>query len=65
MHVTDYLLQLEASLLSSAVRADYDELNRLIANDFIEVGASGRALEKQTFCFGYLPSMVHPLTRST
>ena len=51
MHVTDYLLQLEASLLSPAVRANYDELNRLIADDFIEVGASGRRFGKADVLF--------------
>ena len=51
MRVTDYLLQLEASLLSPAVRANYDELNRLIADDFIEVGASGRRFGKADALF--------------
>jgi hypothetical protein len=46
MPITDCLLQLEASLLTQEVRASYDELNRLIADDFVEVGASGRRFGK-------------------
>jgi hypothetical protein len=46
MSITDQLIQLESSLLTPMVRASYDDLNRLIADDFVEVGASGRRFGK-------------------
>jgi len=38
----NHLVSLEKQLLIPSVRANIDELKRLISDDFIEVGASGR-----------------------
>ena len=42
MESTDRVLALERSLLTRAVRADRDRLERLLHPDFVEIGASGR-----------------------
>ncbi len=44
--VIDTLLQLERDLLDPAVRADAARLDALVADDFLEVGASGRSFGK-------------------
>ncbi|WP_440223633.1 DUF4440 domain-containing protein [Dokdonella sp. MW10] len=43
---TDTLLQLERDLLDPVVRADAARLDALVADDFLEVGASGRSFGK-------------------
>lgn len=41
MELSQTLLQLEQRLLSQAARSDVEEISRLIADDFLEFGASG------------------------
>jgi len=40
------LLQLEQRLLSQAIRGDVEEISRLLADDFVEFGASGNIWSK-------------------
>ncbi|MDZ5433423.1 DUF4440 domain-containing protein [Pseudomonas fluorescens] len=46
MELLQILLDLERSLLSQAFRQNLEEISRLIADDFIEFGASGNAWTK-------------------
>ena len=41
------IVKLETSLFSANTRTSFDRLNKLIADDFIEVGASGVRFDKQ------------------
>ncbi|MBA2709478.1 MAG: nuclear transport factor 2 family protein [Tatlockia sp.] len=41
------ILQLEQSLLDSSVRKSFEQLNKLIADDFVEFGSSGKIYNKQ------------------
>ena len=41
------IVKLETSLFSANTRTSFDRLNKLIADDFIEVGASGIRFDKQ------------------
>ena len=43
----DELLLLEVRLLTPAVRQSPDELERLLADDFVEIGASGRQFDRR------------------
>ncbi|WP_222937525.1 nuclear transport factor 2 family protein [Spartinivicinus ruber] len=47
LQLTDYLIDLEKQLHSTESRHSLEELNRLIADDFIEFGASGSSFGKQ------------------
>ena len=47
MSVTDILLELELSLLRPSFRKSSDELERILADDFIEFGSSGKTYNKQ------------------
>ncbi|MNP24001.1 hypothetical protein D3C76_1167340 [compost metagenome] len=46
MDLSQTLLQLEQRLLSQATRADSEEISRLLADDFVEFGASGNIWSK-------------------
>ena len=41
-----HLLELETALLQQAVRSDAEQLERLIADDFFEIGVSGQIWSK-------------------
>ena len=43
----DEIRKLEDQLLDPAVRASADALDRLVSNDFVEFGSSGRVYTKQ------------------
>lgn len=46
--LTQHLRDLEEALLSSKVRSSPEILNEILADDFVEFGASGRVYDKQT-----------------
>ena len=46
MDLKDHIRQLEESLLKPEVRSSGSELKRILADDFFEIGSSGRVLYK-------------------
>lgn len=55
-NVKDHIYELETRLLKQEVRASYDELNELLAEDFLEFGSSGEAFGKENV-LNRLPSV--------
>ncbi|MEJ7607687.1 MAG: nuclear transport factor 2 family protein [Bryobacteraceae bacterium] len=45
--IKEYFHSLEALLLQPSVRSDIQELSRLLSDDFVEFGSSGRVFDKQ------------------
>lgn len=45
--IAEQLLRLEQTLLNPEVRTSFEEFSRLLADDFIEFGSSGRVYDKQ------------------
>ena len=52
MHIRDELVSLELHLLRPRVRASVKELDRLLTDDFFEIGASGRRVGKAEILAG-------------
>src|SRR5260221_14148640 len=46
MDMSNHLRSLEKRLLNPAVRKDLEQVSTLLADDFVEIGSSGRSFDK-------------------
>ena len=60
-----HLIDLETELLGAGTRANAERLNELLADDFVEFGASGRIWDKPSVIAGLLSEPAAPASSLT